>query len=261
MKKFLALLLSFSSLVFPAGVAAQTTSLEIDPANGTFNRGCSFSLNIQLKTGGAATEGVDAILIYDPSRLTANSITKGTIFPDYPINNIDSAAGKIAISAIASVGSPFNGSGVFASINFTPPQNAATGVTQISFDFNPQKKDETRDSNVSGVQGGVVVDMLDSVLNGSFVIGTGACGAQPVASAAPGQPGQAVTYPGSGYAVTPVTGGQGAGYVSTPSAYNPPATYVPIKSLPEGGTKELTFVLAIVGSVLTVLGILGLALL
>ncbi|MBI2196780.1 hypothetical protein HYU45_04200 [Candidatus Daviesbacteria bacterium] len=260
MKKFLALLLILSlfALFFPAGVLAQTTSLELDPANGTFNRGCSFSLNIQLKTGGAATEGVDAIIIYDSSRLTANSITKGTIFPDYPINNIDSATGRIAISAIASVGSPFTGSGVFAGINFTVPNSAATGTTQISFDFNPQKKDETRDSNVSGVVGGVVVDMLDSVLNGSFVIGTGVCGAQPVASAAPTQAG---TSPGSGFVVMPNTGGQGAGYVSTPSAYNPPTTYVPLKSLPEGGTKELTLTLAIIGSVLTILGILGLALL
>lgn len=263
MKKYLALFITLCLLLFsfPAGVLAQTTSLEIDPASGTFNRGCSFTLNLQLKTGGAATEGVDAIIIYDSTRLTADSLKKGTLFPDYPISNIDSSTGKIAVSAMASIGSPFTGSGVFASINFTVPSTAPTGTTQVNLDFDPNNKSKTTDSNVSGVQGGLVVDMLDSVLNGVFTIGTGSCSAQPAASAVPGQPGQVVIPPsGPGY-VTPNYGGQGVGYVSTPSAYNPPTTYVPIKTLPEGGTKELTFTLAIIGSVLTILGILGLALL
>lgn len=263
MKKYLALLITFFAFIlsFPAEALAQTTSLEIDPASGPFNKGCSFTLNVQLKTGGAATEGVDAIIIYDQARLTADSIKKGTLFTEYPISNIDSSTGRIAISAIASVGSPFTGSGVFASINFTVPSTAPTGTTQVNLDFDPNNKAKTTDSNVSGVQGGVVVDMLDSVLNGSFTIGTGSCSAQ--ASPAPGSgttPGPG-TIPGPGYAVAPVPGGQGAGYVSTPSAYNPPTTYIPVKTLPDGGTKEFTFTLAIVGGVLTILGILGLALL
>ncbi|MCR4305817.1 MAG: cohesin domain-containing protein, partial [Candidatus Daviesbacteria bacterium] len=145
MKKYLALLLIFSffSFIFPVAALAQTTSLEIDPASGPFNKGCSFTLNVQLKTGGAATEGVDAIIAYDPSRLTADSLKKGTLFPDYPISNIDSASGKIAISAIASVGAPFTGSGVFASINFTVPSTAPTGTTQVNLDFDPNNKSKT----------------------------------------------------------------------------------------------------------------------
>lgn len=268
MKKYLALLITFFAFIlsFPAAALAQTTSLEIDPASGPFNKGCSFTLNVQLKTGGAPTEGVDTIIIYDQARLTADSIKKGTLFTEYPISNIDSSAGKIAISAIASVGSPFTGSGVFASINFTVPSTAPTGTTQVNLDFDPNNKSKTTDSNVSGVQGGVVVDMLDSVLNGSFTIGTGSCNAQASASPAPGSgitPGAGITpgsgtIPGYGYQAP---SGQGAGYVSTPSAYNPPTTYIPVKTLPEGGTKELTFTLAIIGGVLTILGILGLALL
>ncbi|GEM_PF-1257152 len=263
-KKYLALLITFLGLIsgFPAAVLAQTTSLEIDPASGPFNRGCSFTLNVQLKTGGAPTEGVDAIIIYDPTRLTADSLKKGTLFTEYPINNIDSSTGRIAISAIASVGTPFTGSGVFASINFTVPQAAPTGTTQVNLDFDPNNKSKTTDSNVSGVQDGVVVDMLDSVLNGSFTIGTGACNAQASPAPASGTTGSGTTTgagstQGSGYVTQPGYG-QGAVY-ATPSANK--QVFVPGTNLPPAGTKELTFTLAIIGGILTVLGVLGLALL
>ncbi len=265
MKKYLALFLSIYLLLFtfPAGVSAQTTSLEIDPASGPFNKGCSFTLNVQLKTGGAPAEGVDAIIAYDSTRLTADSLRKGTLFPDYPIANIDSSTGRIAISAMAAIGTPFTGSGVFASINFTVPSTAPTGTTQVNLDFDPNNKSKTTDSNVSGVQDGMVVDMLDSVLNGTFTIGTGACNAQaspaPVSGTIPGSgttPG-AGTGVGSGFVTQPGFG-QGAVY-ATPSANKP--VYAPGTNLPPAGTKELTFTLAIVASVLTVLGILGLALL
>ncbi|MCR4306145.1 MAG: hypothetical protein NUV73_03620, partial [Candidatus Daviesbacteria bacterium] len=122
------------------------------------------------------------------------------------------------------------------------------------------------DSNVSGVQDGMVVDMLDSVLNGVFTIGSGSCSAQ--ASPAPGAgtiPGSGTipssgTLPGSGY-VTQAPVGQGSTYISTPPA-QPKTLDQYVDSQGKGpGTPELTFTLAIVGAVLTVLGILGLALL
>jgi|Napbiome12C3dose_1001474.scaffolds.fasta_scaffold00001_136 hypothetical protein len=264
MKKYLALLLIFSffSFIFPVPALAQTTSLEIDPASGTFNRGCSFTLKVLLKTGGAPAEGVDTIIIYDTTRLTADSVTKGTLFPDYPIKNIDSASGRIAISAIGSVGSPFTGSGEFASINFTIPSTAQTGTTQVNLEFDAGNKAKTTDSNVSGVQGGMVVDMLDSVLNGTFTIGSGACTAQPspLPSAIPGTATTGTTTtPGAGFISQ--YPGQGSTYISTPPA-QPKTLDQFVDGTGKGpGTPQLTFTLAIVGSILTVLGILGLALL
>jgi len=193
------------------------------------------------------------VLFYDTSRLTATSITNGTIYPEYAGNTIDAQRGTVAIAGYVSFNTNFSGRGTLGTVNFVVPDTAPTGATQITFDFDPNNKAKTIDSNVAILQQGEVVDVLNSVVNGNYVIGTGACSVQPSPTPTAG--------PVIGSGTGTGTGGQGTVYVSTPSAYIPPTTYIPVKTLPEGGTKELTFTVAIVGSVLTVLGILGLALL
>lgn len=236
MKRILPFIFTFYLLLFtlPAAAFAGPATLSLDPSSGTFNSGCAFSLNVNLDTSGTQTDGTDAILIYDTSRFTATSITKGTIYPDYPGNNIDAASGKITISGLASVSTPFSGKGVLSTVNFTVAKEAPAGVTQMTFDFDPNDKAKTTDSNV--VERGAVADILNSVVNGSYTIGSGACGSQVVATPAPRVGGPDV--------------------ISTPSTI-----FVPVKTLPEGGTPQLTSALAIVGLSLTILGILGLAIL
>lgn len=216
-------------LILPVPVFAQAATLSLSPATGTFNKDCNFSLNVELNTGGAETDGTDAIIFYDPTRFNASSITSGTIYPDYPGSNIDSQLGRITISGLASVTTPFTGQGTLATINFTVQDVAPEGVTQMTFDFDPNNKGKTTDSNV--VQRVTVVDILNSVTNGSYTVGAGTS-CDGVASPKP----------------------QGA--ISTPSAQP-----IPQKTLPPAGTEQLTFTIAIVGSILTILGILGLALL
>lgn len=236
----LGLILIFFGFVTPATALAATLSLS--PSSGTPNKGCSFPVDIVLDTGGASTDGTDAILIYDPTRFTANSssITTGSIYTDYPGNNVDDSAGKVTISGLASISSAFSGKGTLATINFTVKDTAPTGVTQIKFDFDPNDKTKTTDSNV--VEHGTTNEILSSVTNGNYTIGTGSCAA---ASPSP--------TPGTGAA----RGAVGPGATATPSASEIPLK----KTLPEGGTEQFTYTLAILGSVLTVLGILGLALL
>lgn len=226
--------------VLPATALAST--LGLDPATGTFNRSCNFSINVLLDTQGTQTDGTDAIIIYDPTRFTAQNIVNGTIYPDFPGNNIDSATGKITISGLASVTTAFTGKGTLATINFTVKDTAPTGSTQMTFEFDPNDKAKTSDSNV--VERGTIADTLNSVQNGNYVIGTGTCGSQVTPTSPPGG--------------TFIPGGRGT--VIVPQA-TPSATFVPVKTLPQGGTQEFTLMVAIVGSVLTVLGILGLALL
>ncbi len=220
-------ILHFTFYISPA--FAQSAVLSLDPNTGTFNKGCPVAIRVNLNTGGAQTDGADAILMYDSSRFTGQTITNGTIYPDFPGNNIDNSTGRITISGLASVSTPFSGSGNLATINFVVSENAPDGATQITFDFDPQNKAETTDSNV--VQRGTVADVLNSVVNGSYTIGTGTCGST-------------------------ITTLSGTGGPSTPSA-----TFVPMKTLPNGGPPEFTSTLAIIGGILTVLGILGLALL
>lgn len=223
-------------------------TLALNPSSGTFNRGCSFSIKIDLDTQGIQTDGTDAILNYDPTRVTPQTIISGSIYPDYPGNFIDVQARKINISGLASVQEPFSGSGTLATVNFTIPQNAPTGLTQIILEFDPNNKTKTTDSNV--VERGTVADVLNAVVNGSYTIGTGTCvgpGSSPSPGSGRGQPGSTLL-PLATFA--PVS--------SSPSA-------TPLIELSPGGKQPgltgPTLILTIVGSVLTVLGILGLALL
>lgn len=213
-------------LIFPASALAATLSLS--PASGTFNTGCSFSLKVELDTQGTQTDGTDVILFYDNTRFTAQNIVNGTIYPDYPGNNIDAAAGKITVSGLASVNTPFTGRGTLATINLSVSSTAPTGASQIKFDFDPNNKAKTTDSNV--VERGTVVDVLNSVVSGNYTLGTGSCGATPRPIGGPGDS-------------------------ATPSA-EPETPY-----LPPAGSEQFTFALAIIGGTLTILGILGLALL
>lgn len=227
----------FLAALLPSSALAATLSLS--PSSGTFNKGCQFGLDINLDTAGAETDGTDAILLYDNTRLTANSIdtelpTK--IYSDFPGSNIDDATGKITVSGLASVSQGFNGKGTLAKIYFTVKEAAPIGATQVKFDFSSGGK--TTDSNV--VQRGTVADVLSSVTNGNYTIGTGSC-----------------TAPSPGFR----TGqGQATIFVATPASQIFTQS-IPVKTLPEAGSEQLTFTLAIIGSALTVLGILGLALL
>lgn len=229
-----ALVTSLVMMATPALAFASTLSLS--PSSGTYNRGCSFTLDINLDTQGTQTDGTDAIVFYDPSILTANSISNGTIYQDYPGNNIDAQNGKITVSGLASVTQAFSGQGTLATLNMTVKDNATAGVTQMRFDFDPNNKTKTTDSNV--VERGSVTDTLSSVVDGNYTVGTGSCGSA---------------------AETPTVGGSTGGTVGQGGVPASGSGYY--KTLPSAGSEQLTFTLAIVGSVLTVLGILGLALL
>lgn len=222
--KIIIIIIVITFILSPSAYAA---TLSLSPSLGTFNRGCTGSLLVELDAGGTQTDGSDAILKYDQSRINATSITSGTIYPDYPGNNIDSASGKITISGLASVQQAFSGKGTLATINFSVPDNAPTGATSVKFEFDPNDKAKTTDSNV--VERGTIVDVLNSVVDGNYTIGTGACGST-------------------------ITTPKGGATVSTPSAEVK-------KTLPPAGTETYTYMVAILGSVLTILGILGLALL
>jgi len=248
------LAICFVLFIFPTTVLASTLSL--DPANGTFNKGCGFSLAVILDTQGAQTDGTDAILFFDASRFSASSIVNGTIYSDYPSSNPDNLNGKISISGLASVSSPFSGKGTLATINFTVLPAAATGASAITFDFDPNNKSKTTDSNV--VERGTVVDTLSAVTNGSYVVGSGSCSGSTSTSTT-----VTPTPTGGSPTGTAVYLPQGQAYGATPSAGVTKTTldqYVD-RTGKGPGTPELTFTLAIVGSVLTILGILGLAVL
>lgn len=234
--KFWGILLSFFVMMFPVAFSpssayAAGAALSLIPATGTFNKGCSFSLEIKVDTGGTDTGGTDVILFYDPTRFTAAQIRNGTIYPEYPISNIDTQSSKIAVSGISSPMTPFTGAGTLATIDFTVTETAPAGATQVKFDFDPSNKSKTTDSNV--VEKTTAADILSQVTNANLTVGSGNCGTKPTVAPTP-------------------RGGSGDDGTTTKK---PPV----ITELPQGGNFQTTWMVAALGGVLTVVGILGLA--
>ncbi len=222
-------------------VLAQQATLSLSPSSGTFTKGCQFTVDIKLNTGGGQTDGTDAILLYDNARLSTNNsaIASGNIYPDYPGNNVDEAAGRITVSGLSSVTSAFTGSGTLATVTFTVKSDATDGVGKVRFDFDANDKAKTTDSNV--VERGTVSDILSSVVDGTYTVGSGTgCG------------GAVVTKSGTGGVVATPSGG----LINKTDLGSGKKVF-----LPNSGTQELTYTVVIVGATLTILGILGLVLL
>lgn len=240
--KFVAifLLFTFYFLLATPVVLAQQATLSLSPSSGTFAKGCQFTVDIKLNTGGGQTDGTDAILLYDNTRLSTNNsaIASGNIYPDYPGNNADEAAGRITISGLSSVTSAFSGSGTLATVTFTVKPDATEGVGKVRFDFDPNDKAKTTDSNV--VERGTVSDILSSVVDGTYTVGSGTtCG------------GSTVTKTGVGGTVSTSSG----------SLSKTDSSLEKKVFLPNSGTSELTYTIVIIGATLTVIGLLGLVLL
>lgn len=240
--KFLIVLLTFGFCILNlTPVFADGATLSVSPATGTFNKGCSFSADVLVDTGGADTDGTDAIVFYDATRLNASSIVPGTVYSDSPGNSIDPQAGKITISGLASASQTFRGNGKLATVNFTVLDTAPTGVTQLKFDFDPADKAKTSDSNV--IERGTVSDVLSQVVNASYTIGTGSCtgGVTPTPSPS----------------LKAVGGPVGT---ATPSATLSPTPSPLPQRLPPAGDGQSFWVLVVVGGVLTAISVLGLVL-
>ena len=146
-------------------------SLALTPSSATHNKGCDFSLDINLNTAAVETNGTDAVIIYDPAAITVVSVTNGTLYPTYPGNSIDSATGKVRITGLASPTQPVTASGRLATLNLRLNSDTAVTSTVIKFDFDPNNPLKTNDSNV--VENATIVDRLQSVVDATINVGSG----------------------------------------------------------------------------------------
>lgn len=164
------LLLLFTFLLLP--VSANAASFTLSPATGTFNKGCNFSVKVNIDSAGSKIDSAEAAILFDNGKITpsTSAVTQGTIFPTYvPVTTTGS--GKIVVSGISNPGTPFTGSGTFATLNFVVRSDASTGPFTIKFDFDPNDRAKTTDSNI--VESSTIAETLSSVGDGSYNIGTG----------------------------------------------------------------------------------------
>lgn len=155
-KSLVAPVLLFSAFFFAAPSHAAVPSLLFSPTNLSIGTDSQFTLSIILDTAGQGVSGAGAKIIFDPTYLTAISITTGDLFTDYPAAIINNDHGLAIISGIAS--SPtdrYTGSGTFAAITFRPFH---PGQTKVSFNFTPNS---TTDSNIAVMTGNG--DILEQV--------------------------------------------------------------------------------------------------
>ncbi len=249
----------FAFVIFLIPTVTYAATLTLSPSTATVNKNCTFEIKVNLNTEGQDTDGTDVILSYDATKfsVTTSSIVNGTVYSDYPGNSVTN--GRISISGIAPAAQPYNGTGTFATLNVSVLSTAA-GSGTFKFDFDPNDKVKTTDTNV--VQGGAdPVDILSAVTDGTYTIGTGTTCTGGTAGLGSGTGGTSGGGLGAGTRTLPAgnTGGQG-GTAGLPGGPATDSGY-PINELPRGGLEGTTLLFAVVGGALTVIGLLGLALL
>ena len=251
-RRSLALIFALAFFVLVSPTFAEAATLTLSPSSGTFNKGCTYQIKIELDTAGASTDGTESNLKFDSTIFPSSSIkiTSGTIYQDYPGNSVD-PSGKITISGLASFSSPFNGKGTLGTIDVTVADTAPTGTSKISFDFDPNDKTKTTDSNV--VENGTVADVLSAVTDGSYTIGSGSCTGGTSSGTDSGSGNGSGSGSGSSGSGSGSSGGKGSTLDPSPSPIS--------KTLPQSGFTVPTTILAVGGGLLVILGIIGFAIL
>lgn len=226
-------------------------TLSLDPATGTFNKGCPVSIKVNTDSAGGQVDGIDVVIKYptgtfktSPSQIATNT----SLFPEFPGTSVNELTGEINISGQASQTTPFTSSGTVATINFTIASDAPSGSANLKIDFDPNDKAKTTDSNV--IEHNTLADLLSQVTDGSYTIGTGSCGssASPSPSSSPAT--QVIYQPAQG------------GGLASPAPSVDPGLYKKLPTeLPQGGVSLPTIVFASLGSLLVIAGIFGVAIL
>jgi len=163
LKKFIVL----SSLLFfllPSTISAATYSI-----NPELSQTCTYSANVNLDTEGASVDGSDLVMLFDTSKLEILSVDNGSLFPTYVGKTINTTAGKISLTGLASVTQPVTGKGVFAKVNFKIKDGAPQEQTGLKFDFDPANPLKTTDSNV--IESRTVRELLTQATGFDFLIG------------------------------------------------------------------------------------------
>jgi len=151
------------SMLFLAITATNSfaASLSFSPSSKNLSINGALSLNVILNTAGSATDGVDAIITFDNSKLQYVSATLGSLFEN-PQAITAPTSNKITLRATSLEGGSYNGTGTFATLQF---KAISTGTALVSFDFT---SGVATDSNVASKG----ADLLTSTSNGTYTIGS-----------------------------------------------------------------------------------------
>jgi hypothetical protein len=128
----------------PAGAINQA-KFSISPPDLLPRVGEIFSVDITLDTDEANVKSADAVLTFDPAKLSVVTLVPGQLFDNYPTKSFD-VAGNIKLSgAMAATTASYSGVGKFGSISF---KGISAGTTTVAFTCTPQGN---TDSNITQI--------------------------------------------------------------------------------------------------------------
>jgi hypothetical protein len=131
-----------------------TTSVTINPpeADAVLTLSSDFSswvlndsqwISLVVDSQGNQVAGVDAILLYDPTKMQYSNYSWSGLFPYQPTFSVDPDAGRIYISGVTTEGNPMNTVAEMLRVEFT---TIALGETAFSFDWTAGS---TTDTNIA----------------------------------------------------------------------------------------------------------------
>ena len=144
-------------------VKQQLSEISLQTPKNQIKVGEKFTVSINISSS-KKSDGADLIIKYDPQLLSVETtglnkipVIVGTIYSDYPSNNLDEKVGRITVSGITEQRNGVSTNGLFGSLVF---RSKAKGRSKVTLDFTPGS---TVDSNI--IESGTGKDVLEKVNN------------------------------------------------------------------------------------------------
>lgn len=157
----------------------QAATIDMSPANASFERGCVRSVAVEIDATAQSSNAADVEITFDPTQVTiidsnpsvpGVQIIPGSAYESYFYNQVNQGTGVIRVAAGSFVGT-LTSRRLFATIEFTTSPSATATAFNIDFDG----VGVTLDSNVADAT--TSQDLLSGVTNGSYTFVSGPCSA------------------------------------------------------------------------------------
>lgn len=117
-----------------------------------------FTVDLNISTNVPIT-GLDAVILFDPTKLSAISISDRHLLPNTPKSSLNNGNGTVKISQVTSTNQSYTGSGTFATVRF---KALGVGPKSLRLDWVAGKKNE---SNVIALSTGADILVQPQDLN------------------------------------------------------------------------------------------------
>lgn len=171
MKKILGLILVVFSLIMARPAIAAGPLLKFSPSTGSYNNGDTFSVTIGVDSGTEKSQGVDAWVTFDATKLEVVSIEKAAT-PAFPFalgKNIYNDTGKFDISCTSTDMGTYEATTLLGDLVVVTFRAKSTGTVNVNFTCTAGS---TIDSNIFNMSALDVINCATNV-NGVYTINAG----------------------------------------------------------------------------------------